>query len=75
MTDHDLSKWTILSLTLTTATLIVGLVILATKQMTNKDKESISSTIPHTVIIIKCRHFEYRITYFDFGDKESKEIK
>ncbi len=27
MTDHDLSKWTILSLTLTTATLIVGLVI------------------------------------------------
>lgn len=43
--------------------------------MINKDKESISSTIPHTVIIIKCRHFEHRITYFDFGDKESKEIK
>jgi hypothetical protein len=43
--------------------------------MINKDKESISSTIPHTVIIIKCRDFEHRITYFDFGDKESKEIK
>jgi len=31
MTDHDLSKWTILSLTLTATTLIVGLVILVTK--------------------------------------------
>jgi len=31
MTDHDLSKWTILSLILTAATLIVGLIILVTK--------------------------------------------
>jgi hypothetical protein len=28
---HDLSKWTVLSLILTAATLIVGLVILVTK--------------------------------------------
>jgi len=31
MTGHDLSKWTILSLTLTTATLKVGLIILVTE--------------------------------------------
>jgi len=31
MMCHDLSKWTILSLILTTTTLIIGLVILVTK--------------------------------------------
>ncbi len=31
MTCHDLSKWTVISLTLTAATLIVGLIILVTK--------------------------------------------
>jgi len=31
MAAHDLSKWTILSLILTAATLIVGLLILVTK--------------------------------------------
>jgi hypothetical protein len=49
MTYHDLSKWTVLTLILTAATLIVGLLILVTK----KEKEMNHRTFQG--LITSCR--------------------